>query len=152
MAAGIFYGEPFGCGGVVEGLVGRDQRDGAEAVRLVAAVDFERHGELHGVVGAQRVRVAEPHGLVQQIGRHLDDDVPRGEMLAEAAEDRRRARRREGLPFVAARDGAGDFDGGDVGDVDEPGRALAREAAYPGGAGLQDIALDQGAGIDEEGG
>ena len=34
MAAGIFYGEPFGRGGVVEGLVGRDQRDGAEAVRL----------------------------------------------------------------------------------------------------------------------
>ena len=63
MAAGIFYGEPFGRGGVVEGLVGRDQRDGAEAVRLVAAVDFERHGELHGVVGAQahaRCRAAWP--------------------------------------------------------------------------------------------
>ena len=97
MAAGIVYGQPFGRGGVVEGLVGRDQSDRAEAVRLVAAVDFERHGELHGIVGAARMRVAQPHGLVQQVGRHLDDDVPRGEMLAEAAEDRRRPRRREGL-------------------------------------------------------
>ena len=56
MAAGIVYGQPFGCAGVVEDLVGRDQRDGAEAVRLVAAVDFERHGELHRVVGAPRAR------------------------------------------------------------------------------------------------
>ena len=52
MAAGIVYGKPFGRGGVVEGLVARDQSDRAEAVRLVAAVDFERHGELHGMVGA----------------------------------------------------------------------------------------------------
>ena len=75
-------------------------------------------------------RVAEPHGVVQQGRRHLDDDIPPGEMLAKAVENRRCARRREGFPLAAARDGAGDFDGGDVGDVDEPGRALAREAAY----------------------
>ena len=57
MAIGVIDRQPFGDGGGVEGLVGGDQRDRAESVRLVAAVDFERHGELHGVVGAQRVRV-----------------------------------------------------------------------------------------------
>ncbi len=28
---------------------------------------------------------------------------------------------------------------------------MARDAAYPGGAGFQNVALDQGAGIDEVG-
>ena len=45
----------------------------------------------------------------------------------------------------------GDFDGGDVGDVDDRGWAAAREAAHPGGAGLLDVTFDQGAGIDEVG-
>ena len=50
-------------------------------------------------------------------------------MLAEAAEDRGGTRRCEGLAFAAGGNGAGDFDGGDVGDVDDRGRAAAREAA-----------------------
>ncbi len=48
----IVHGQPLGRGGVVECLVGRDQRHRAETFRLVAVIDFERHGELHGVVGA----------------------------------------------------------------------------------------------------
>ena len=59
------------------------------------------------------------------------------------------ARRREGFPLAAARDGAGDFDGGDVGEVDDCGWAVARDAANPGGAGFLDVAFDQGARIDE---
>ena len=46
----------------------------------------------------------------------------------------------------------GNFDGGDVGDVDDHGGVLARDTAHPYGSGFQDVALDQGAGIDEVGG
>ena len=53
---------------------------------------------------------------------------------------------------AAAGDGAGNFNGGDVGDVDDRGGVLARDAAHPYGSGFQDVALDQGAGIDEVGG
>ena len=70
MGVRIVHGQSFGGGGVVEGLVGRDQRDGAEAVRLVAAVDFERHGELHGVVGAT-ARARFPAAWRRPVGRAL---------------------------------------------------------------------------------
>ena len=91
MAIGIVHGQPFGRGGGVEGLVGGDERDRGETGILLLAVDFEGGGELDGVVGAQRVRVRQPRRLVQQGGRDLDDGVTAVEMLAEAAEDRRRA-------------------------------------------------------------
>ena len=51
MRAGVVHGHAFRCGVVVEGLIGRDQGHRGEAVSLVAAVDFERHGELHCVAG-----------------------------------------------------------------------------------------------------
>ena len=57
----------------------------------------------------------------------------------------------ESLALAAAGDGGGDFDGGDMRDVDHGGWAAARDAANPGGAGFLDIAFDQGAGIDEVG-
>jgi hypothetical protein len=52
MRIGIIHGHSFGRRGGIESMIGGDQRYGAEAVRLVAAVDFERRSELHSVGGA----------------------------------------------------------------------------------------------------
>ena len=79
---------------------------GAKPASWSLLVDFEGGGELHGVVGAQRVRIRQPHGLVEQGGRDLDDGVATGEMLAEAAEDRRCLGGGERPAFAAAGDGA----------------------------------------------
>src|SRR5262245_59069629 len=103
--------QAFGGGGVVEGLVGGDECDRGETGILLLAVDFEGGGELGGVVGAQRVRVRQPRRLVQQGGRDLDDGVTAVKMLAEAAEDRRRARWGEWRRrFAAAGDGRSHLD------------------------------------------
>src|SRR4051812_3041502 len=108
--------QPFSRGGVVEGLVGIDERDRGETGILLLAVDFEGGGELDGVVGTQRVRVRQPRRLVQQGERDLDDGVTAVEMLAEAAQDRRRARWGERWrPSAAAGDGRGYFDDRDTG-------------------------------------
>src|SRR5271157_731330 len=56
--------QPFGRGGVVEVAVGGDQRDGVGASRLMEAVDFKSHGELHSIVGAKRVLNPQSHGVV----------------------------------------------------------------------------------------
>ena len=39
------------------------------------AVDLKSHGELHGIVGAERVLDPQPHGVVQQGGCHLGDGI-----------------------------------------------------------------------------
>ncbi len=113
------------------------------------AVDFQSHGELYGIVGAERVLHAQPCGIVQQDGCYLGDVIPPGEVLAEAVEDRRGSTRRKASSFSAAGDGARDFNGGDAGDVNNAGGAAARNAANPRGADLLDITLDQGAGIEK---
>ena len=87
--------------------------------------------QLHGVVGAKRVGIAQAHGVVQQRWRHLDDDIPPVEMLAETVENRGSAPGRERFAFAATRDGACQLDGGDAGDVDDGGGAVAGDAAHP---------------------
>ena len=87
MRIGIVHGQPFGRGGAVESLIGGNQRDGAGDSRLMEAVDFKSHGKLHSIVGAKRVLNPQPHGVVQQGGRHLGDGIPSGEVLAEAVEN-----------------------------------------------------------------
>jgi hypothetical protein len=149
MKVRIIDRQALGSGGVVEGTVGGDERDRAGAARLMAAVDFQRHGELHGVIGAERMRIAEPCGFVEQAGCHFDDDIPPGQVLTEAAEERRRLGSGEHPALPAAGDGAGDFDGGDVGDVDDSRWILARKEANPAGAGFDHVALNQGTGIEE---
>ena len=139
----IVHGQPFGQGSVVEGLVGGNQGNGAGAACLMEAVDFESHGELHGVVGAKRMLHPQTCGIIQKGGRELGDGIPPGEVLAETVEDRRGSPRRNGVSFAAAGDGARDFDGGDAGDVDHGGRVAARNAANPGGADFLDVAFDQ---------
>jgi hypothetical protein len=62
MRTRIVHGQPFGEGSVIEGLVGGNQCDRTGAARLMKAVDFERHGELHSVVGAKRVLHPEEVG------------------------------------------------------------------------------------------
>ena len=58
MRARIVHGQPFGHGGVVEGLVGGDQRHWAETGVLALLADFEGGGQLHGVIGAEAVALA----------------------------------------------------------------------------------------------
>ena len=104
MTVRVIDRQAFGGGGVVEGLIGRDQGDGAGAFLPMVAADFERHGELHCVVGAQRVRSPQALGLLQQGGRHSDDGISPGDMLLEAAEDRRRFGGGDRLALAAAGD------------------------------------------------
>ena len=52
MRTRIVHGQPFGRGGIIEGLVGGDQRHRSETSILLLLVDFEGGGELHGVIGA----------------------------------------------------------------------------------------------------
>ena len=151
MRARVVHGQPFGQGGVVEGLIGRNQRHRGETSVLALPADFEGGGELDGVVGAQAMRIGQPHGLVEQGGREVDEGVAPGKMAAEAVEDRRGLGGGERLAFAAAGDGRGDLDGGDAGQIGATACAAARQAAHPGGAVLLDVALDQGAGIDEVG-
>jgi hypothetical protein len=91
------------------------------------------------------VRIGQPHGVVEQGGRDLDDGVATGEMLAEAVEDRRRPGGGERRAFPAAGDGGRDFNGGDAGDANGRGWAVARDAANLGGADFQDVTFDQSA-------
>jgi hypothetical protein len=149
VAIGIIDRQPFGDSGGVEGLVGRDQCHPAESTPLPLLVDFKRGGQLNGVVSAQRVRIGEPRGVVEQCGRDLDDSVATGEMLAEAVEDRRRPGGCEGPAFPAAGDGGRDFDGRDAGDANGRGWVVARNPANPRGANFVDVTFDESAGIDE---
>ena len=55
---GIFYGNAFSRGSGVEIAVRRNQGDGARTLRLIDAVNFDCHGELHGVIGTQFVGLA----------------------------------------------------------------------------------------------
>ncbi|MFI5457129.1 MAG: hypothetical protein ACHRXM_16915 [Isosphaerales bacterium] len=121
MAVGVIDRQPLGYGGGVKGLIGRDQRHRAQPGLLALLTDFERGGQLHGVIGAQRVRIRQPHGIVGQDGRDLDDGVATGEMLAEAMKDRRCLRGGERSAFSAAGDGGGDFDSSNAGDVNTSG-------------------------------
>jgi hypothetical protein len=68
-------------------MVGRHERDRPDAGVLVVTVDFERRGELDGIVGAQAVRPREKHAGGQERRCYLHDDVTLGEMAAEMAED-----------------------------------------------------------------
>ena len=95
--------------------------------------------------------VGQPHSVVEQGGRDVDEGIAPGKMLAEAVEDRRCLGGGERLAFAAAGDGGGDFDGGDAGQVDTAAGAAPRPAAQPGCPVLLDVVLDQGAGIDEVG-
>ena len=88
MAVRVFDRQPFGGGGGVEGAVGGDEHERAEAVGGPIPVDVEGGGELHGVVGAEPVRVRQPHGVVHQGGRDLRGEVATGQVLAEPREDR----------------------------------------------------------------
>ena len=65
MCIRVFDGEAFGSGGGVEGLVGRNQDDRVEAARLIDTADFERSGELHGIVGPKRVCIRQFRGTIQ---------------------------------------------------------------------------------------
>jgi hypothetical protein len=70
-------------------------------------------------------------------------------MLAEAVEDRRCLGGSELSAFALTGNGAGDFNGGDAGDVDQGGCALPRDAANPSGTRFLNLTLDQCARIDE---
>lgn len=150
MCVRIIDRHPFHRGGVVEGLVGGNQRHRAESVLPALLADFQGGGQLHGVVGAERMPIRQPHGVVEQGGGDLDDGVAAGEMLAEAVEDRRCLGGDERPAFAAAGNGGRDFNGGNAGDANGRGWAVARDAANPGGADLLDVTLDQGAGIHKK--
>jgi hypothetical protein len=91
--------KPFRQGGDVEGVVGGNQCHRGETSILLIMVDFESGGELHGVIGTQRMGIRQPHGLVEQSGRNLDDGVATGQVLTESAKDRRRLGGSERLAF-----------------------------------------------------
>src|SRR5208337_1792727 len=116
---------------------------------LALPEDFEGGGQLHGVIGTQRVCIRQPHGIAEQSGRDLDDGVATGKMLAEAVENRRCLREGERPAFPAAGDGGGDLDGGNAGQIDRVAGAAPRQAAHPACSVLLNITLDQGARIDE---
>jgi hypothetical protein len=80
--------------------------------------DFEGDRQLYGVIGAQRVRIRRPRGIVEQGGRDLIDGLSTGKMQAESMEDRRCRRLRERLTFPAAGDGGGYLDDSDPGQID----------------------------------
>ena len=63
MRTRIVHCQLFGRGGIIEGLVGGDQRHRSETSILLLLVDFEGGGELHGVIGAARAYspAAWPH-------------------------------------------------------------------------------------------
>ena len=109
MGVGVFDCQPFGACRGIEVTVGRNQHERAGTSRLTEAVDFKSYGELHRIVGAKRMFDPQPHGIVQQGGRHLGDGIPPGEVLAKAVENRRCALRRDGSSFVTARDGSRDL-------------------------------------------
>ena len=90
MGIRILNSQPLRDRGVIEGLVGRNQGDGGGAFLPMVAAGFDRHGELHGIVGSQCVSSAQALGLLQHGGRDPNDCIPPGKMLIEAAEDRRR--------------------------------------------------------------
>ncbi len=90
MITRVVYGQPFGGGVVVGGVVGRDQRHQGETGVLLFPVDFEGGRELHGVIGAERMRIGQPHGVVEQGWWNFENRVTAGQMLAGAIEDRRR--------------------------------------------------------------
>jgi hypothetical protein len=69
MEAGVFDRQTFGSGGVVERLIGRDQRDRRKARPAVVALDVQRRRELDGIVGAQRVRACGPGARRRPPGR-----------------------------------------------------------------------------------
>ena len=127
----VIDGQPFGGGGVVEGLVGGDQRHRGKPESSCSWRSLEGGGELHGVVGAQAMGVGQPHSVVEQGGRDVDEGIAPGKMLAEAVEDRRCLGGGERPAFAAAGDGGGDFDGGDAGDVDDGGRRCAASGGAP---------------------
>ena len=107
--------QPFSHGGGIQGMIGGDQGYRVPAGLVALPEDFEGGGQLHSIIGTQRVRIRQPHGIVEQSGRDLDDSVATGKMLAEAMEDRRCFRGGERPAFPAAGNGGGDLDGGECG-------------------------------------
>jgi hypothetical protein len=147
----IVHGQTFGCCGVVEGLVGRDQRDRAKAIGLVAAIDLERGGKPHGVVGTQGVFAAQPLASSTSSGVSSMSTY----RAARCCRKRRRiddARRGVSVLPLRRRATAGDFDGGYVSEVDDRGGVFSGDAPHPRGAGFQNVALNQSAGIEKIGG
>ena len=66
--ARIVHRQPFGGGGVIEGLVGGDQRYRGEAGGVVLLADFKGGGELHGVVGAKACAFASRMASLTRAG------------------------------------------------------------------------------------
>jgi hypothetical protein len=65
MCGRIVHQQSLDAGGVVELAVGGNESNGTGTRSLMAAINFERYGELHCIVGAERVRVAQPRGIAQ---------------------------------------------------------------------------------------
>ncbi len=53
MRTRVVHCEPFGQGGVVEGLVGGNEGDAAHSGGEPSAVQFQGGGQLHGVISPQ---------------------------------------------------------------------------------------------------
>src|SRR5690242_18935740 len=114
MAVRVIDRQPFGEGGVVEGLVGGDERDRSQVCRLLEMVDMKGNRQLHGVIGPEPVLASDPHGVGDQGGGKLDDAIALDEMAAEMAVDRGGLRGDADLCTPAAGDNGRDFDGGDA--------------------------------------
>ena len=151
------YGWEFGsldeearCGGRgVEFPIGRDERDGTDRRQDALKVQIEDRGELHGVVGAEGVGLGEGDRPRQQGGADLPDSIFDGPILTESDEDGRGDRERKPPSSLPTDDGGGQLDRRDTGEVDSMGCWGIGQALDPTRAGLGDVALDDGAGIEE---
>ena len=66
MRTRIIHTQPLGRGGVVEGLIGRDQGYWGEPCILAPLAKFQGGGQLHCIIGAERMFIRQTHGLVEQ--------------------------------------------------------------------------------------
>jgi hypothetical protein len=66
--ARIVHGHRLRCGGVVAGFVDGNPHHRGETGVLTILVDLEGGGQLHGVRGAERRPIRQPHGLVEEGG------------------------------------------------------------------------------------
>jgi len=73
MEISVFDGQPFGRGGGVEVLVGRNQRHRSATRVLIAPVYLEGRRQLHGIVGPEPVLAGRQHRYGEKGGGQLQD-------------------------------------------------------------------------------
>src|SRR5271157_312681 len=148
----IIHVYPFGYGGGVELLVGRDERQPAQAGGWACLVQIGCRRQLHSVIGPQAIDFRQPFSVGQQGGRDFQDGVLVSGVMPELGKEGGNGGSGQEPAAASTSNGGSDLDTRNPREKNLLSGSRIGQSPDPTASDLVEVTLDDCAGVEDESG